>query len=185
VYVHIDGPFTYEKWLAGWRAGRSFATNGPILLMTADGLEPGARRSIPSGQAVKVPVRVEALSAGDLDRIELVVNGLLVYSWKVPATGTSEPRDRATWEFDARIEGSSWLAVRCFDKTSRDNPRFAHTGPVWFDDPSKPLRPHPRQLDYLRDDITRQIERVEALLQPAALAEYAEALQAFERKRDK
>ncbi len=183
VYARVDGPFTYEKWMSAWRAGRSFATNGPVLLMTADGLEPGARRPITAGQAVKVPVRVEALSAGDLDRIELVINGLVVYSWKVPPTSNGEPRHRATWEFEARIEGSSWLAVRCFEKTSRDNPRFAHTGPVWFDDPSRPLRPHPRQLDYLREDITRQIERVKEVLPPAAVSEYVEALRAFDRQR--
>ena len=81
------------------------------------------------------------------------------------------------------IDGSSWLAVRCFEKSSPDNPRFAHTGPVFFDDSSKPFHPHPRQLDYLREDITRQIERVKEALPPAAVEEYTEALRAFERRR--
>jgi hypothetical protein len=184
VYARVDGAFTYEKWLAAWRSGRSFATNGPILLMTADGLEPGARRSIPPDQKVRVPVRVEALSVGDLDRIELVINGLVVYSWKVPPAGRGEQRHRATWEFEARIEGSSWLAVRCFEKSMPENSRFAHTGPVYFDDPSRPLRAQARQLDYLREDITHQIEKVKGVLPSEALEEYSQALRAFERKSD-
>ena len=31
VYVHIDGAFTYEKWIEGLKAGRTFVTNGPML----------------------------------------------------------------------------------------------------------------------------------------------------------
>jgi len=182
VYAHVDGPYSYEKWLSAWRAGRSFATNGPLLMMTADGLEPGSRRSIPPGRRVKVPVRVEALSAGDLDRIELVINGLVVYARRVPPATPDEPRHRATCEFEAGIEGSSWLAVRCFEKSTPENPRCAHTGPVWFDDPSRPLRAQARQLDYLREDIARQIERLKGILPPEALEEYTRALRAFERK---
>src|SRR5262249_39778023 len=30
-YVKIDGPFTYERWIEGLRAGRSYVSNGPIL----------------------------------------------------------------------------------------------------------------------------------------------------------
>jgi len=151
-------------------------------MMTADGLEPGSRRSIPPGRRVKVPVRVEALSAGDLDRIELVINGLVVYARRVPPATPDEPRHRATCEFEAGIEGSSWLAVRCFEKSTPENPRCAHTGPVWFDDPSRPLRAQARQLDYLREDIARQIERLKGILPPEALEEYTRALRAFERK---
>lgn len=182
VYARVEGPYGCEKWLSAWRSGRSFATNGPLILMSADGLEPGSRRSIPPGRRVKVPVRVEALSAGDLDRIELVINGLVVYSWKVPTVGRDEPRHRATWEFESRIEGSSWLAVRCFEKSTPENPRCAHSGPVYFDDPSRPLRPQARQLDYLRQDLKHQIEKMKAVLPPEALEEYIQALRAFERK---
>ena len=41
VYVKIDGAFTYERWLEGLRAGRSFVTNGPALFLTVNG--PGPR----------------------------------------------------------------------------------------------------------------------------------------------
>jgi hypothetical protein len=36
LYVHCDGPLTWEKWLDGWRAGRVFVTNGPLLRLTGE-----------------------------------------------------------------------------------------------------------------------------------------------------
>ena len=41
VYVKVEGPLTYEKWIAGLRAGRSFVSNGPILELSVDGKEIG------------------------------------------------------------------------------------------------------------------------------------------------
>jgi len=41
VYVQVDGELTYEKWWDGLCAGRSFVTNGPLLLVRADGELPG------------------------------------------------------------------------------------------------------------------------------------------------
>jgi hypothetical protein len=180
VYAHVDGPFTCEGWLAAWRQGRSFATNGPMLLLTADGLEPGERRSIPPGESVKIPVSIEAISIGDLDRVELVVNGEVMKSFVVPPASDRQRRHRAAFDCTIEIDGTSWLATRCFEATPTNNPRYAHTGPIFFDDPSRPLRPHRRQIDYLVGDLTRQFERVREVLAAPALDEYTQALRAFE-----
>src|SRR5204863_4272779 len=40
-YVHLEGEPSYEKWMEGLRAGRSFVTNGPLLRVTANGELPG------------------------------------------------------------------------------------------------------------------------------------------------
>ena len=41
VYVHLDDPFTSDAWFRGLSRGRCFVTNGPLLLVTADGELPG------------------------------------------------------------------------------------------------------------------------------------------------
>ena len=43
VYVQLDGPFSGTAWIDGLRRGRSFVTNGPMLLATVDGQEPAIR----------------------------------------------------------------------------------------------------------------------------------------------
>ena len=47
VYVHLDEPFTCDAWFRGLSRGRCFVTNGPLLLVTADGQDPGAINQTP------------------------------------------------------------------------------------------------------------------------------------------
>ena len=39
--LHIGYDFSYDNWWAGLKAGRSFVTNGPLLVVKADGHLPG------------------------------------------------------------------------------------------------------------------------------------------------
>src|SRR5437879_3848325 len=67
VYVHIDGPPSYEKWFEGLRAGRTFVTNGPLLRVTANGRLPG--------HVFKAPDEIDVELSGILegrDRVEEV-----------------------------------------------------------------------------------------------------------------
>ena len=41
VFVKVNGPLDYDKWIAGLRAGRTFVSNGPLLELTVDGQGPG------------------------------------------------------------------------------------------------------------------------------------------------
>ena len=41
--MQVRGGFTYENWIAGIRAGRTFASNGPLLQFTVDDQGPGRR----------------------------------------------------------------------------------------------------------------------------------------------
>ena len=43
VYAYLgDRPFNHDNWWDAFRAGRTVATNGPLLFMTVDGKLPGA-----------------------------------------------------------------------------------------------------------------------------------------------
>ena len=60
VYVKVSGPFSYRNWFASLKAGRSFATNGPMLFLTADGQDPGSELRVDPTRPVRI--RAEALS---------------------------------------------------------------------------------------------------------------------------
>jgi len=190
VYVQLDGPFSYEKWKAGLLKGRSFVTNGPMLLLSADGMMPGDRRTIDAGQNRKVNVSLEAKSFGELDHVEIILNGKVI---PVTAEHADAGNDAHLQRFHVPIEvkGSSWLAARCFeaplyppfvrgDKSVPNNLRFAHTAPIYFDDPTRPLLPDRQQIDWLIERVQSQINQLKEKVPDAVMAEYKQALQAYQ-----
>ncbi len=179
VYVHLDGPFSYEKWLEGLRAGRSFVTNGPALFMSVDGMPPGDRRAVPAGQTVQVQVAVEARSIGAIERIDVIVNGKVAYAFDPARAEGGTTMHHRRFHVPIDVSGASWIAARCFETPAPDNIRFAHTAPVYFDDPTRPIRPEPRQIQFFIDSVQAQIERNRGKLGEAAMAEHQRALEAY------
>jgi TolB protein len=49
VYVHSGAPLRYDDWVASYKQGRSFATNGPMIFLTVDDKEPGRGTALPGG----------------------------------------------------------------------------------------------------------------------------------------
>jgi hypothetical protein len=176
VYVYIEGKFSYDKWVQGLRAGRSFVTNGPVLRLFVDEHIPGDRIALGPDETRQIVAAVEARSAGRVDRIELICNGKVVFTYDPNrGEGGTSPHFRR-FRAPVDIHGTSWLAVRCFESAPDDNVRFAHTAPIFFDDPTVPLRPERRELQWLIDSISRQIERLDGKLSDEAVAEYERAL---------
>lgn len=137
-YVRVPAGATPREFLAAWRRGRNFVTNGPMLLLTANGAEPGDTVALPGGGG-KVHLRAEALSPTPLRDVRIVVNGEIV------ARGTS-----SVLEADITIERGAWIAAMAttddgtpaavlarYRQSSRlggEEPtalRFAHTSPVY------------------------------------------------------
>jgi hypothetical protein len=71
VYVRPDGPFTYERYLAALKAGRSFVTTGPMLDFRVRDARPGD--VLPRGGAA--PFTLELHTAQPVERVEVLVNG--------------------------------------------------------------------------------------------------------------
>ncbi len=118
VYAHVEGALTYEGWLKAFRGHRTFATNGPMLSLRVNGVEPGGEVKLANGvRKVKIEAKVE--SEEKLDSIELVVNGRAISP--VPKT--------------LDLERSSWIALRAKGPWRRtvlnDSYMFAHTSPIW------------------------------------------------------
>ena len=83
VYVDLGGAaFDYDRWIDGLKAGRTFITNGPLLLLRADGAAPGDTLQVQPEQELEV--EVELASHHRVDRIELVCNGAVVHRWQRP-----------------------------------------------------------------------------------------------------
>ncbi len=130
---------SYGSWIEAVRAGRTFVTNGPLLLMTVDGHDPGAvLPAPPEGRTVQV--RLEARSLVPFDQLELLVNGTIQAS--KTASGN---RQSASLETEVRLTESAWLAARCWNQEQLlggdGQCVYAQTAPVHVAVEGKPPRP--------------------------------------------
>jgi hypothetical protein len=128
VYVQTGDTFDYQRWIDGFQAGRSFATNGPLLRFTVNGQGPGA--DIRSDGPIEVEVSGQARSIVPMEALELIVNGRAVRRW-------AADQDPRTVSFSDKItlDRSSWVALRVRAGGHRlapnDREVYAHTSPVY------------------------------------------------------
>lgn len=179
VYVHVDGPFDYEKWIEGLSAGRSFVTTGPMLDVRFNKELPGRRFESKPGQPFSVAVKGACSYYKPVDRVEIVVNGEVVKTLKYEPKQMAGGAIRYEFESDVPIDGSSWIAVRAFAKTE-GRLRFAHSGPVHVTVPGRPLRPKRKEVRYFIRRMQEEIARNQNVLDAASLAEYQKALDVYQ-----
>jgi hypothetical protein len=122
VYVKLDGPFAYERWFRALKAGRSFATNGPMLFLTVDGAEPGGVLRLAKSGRRRVRIRAEASSQTPMDRLEVIFRGRTLK--------TVRGAEKLTADFIVNVDETGWFAARAFERPDH-TVRFAHTSPVY------------------------------------------------------
>jgi hypothetical protein len=125
VYVHLDGPFSYQGWFEGLKAGRGIATNGPLLEVFVNGKPPGAEFAWKRPKSMRARIVIDVHSQAELDRVEIVFNGEVLRSF--PGHNKSEFKTA----LDLAITQPGWLAVRCFEPVT-STIRYAHTSPFYF-----------------------------------------------------
>lgn len=127
VYVQVDGPFSYEGWLKGLQAGRTFITNGPAMFIRVNDTQPGDTILGERGDYLEVEVTWQ--SHYRIESVELVFNGEVVNSQAFP-----EGSQNGEWRIPFVTQDDGWLAARVFSRR-RDSfyqPIFAHTSPIWL-----------------------------------------------------
>ena len=162
VFGRIEGEFTYGSWIAALKAGRTFISNSPILSMTVNGQEPGARLELDSRRAKIVEIRARAESQLPYHHLEVVCNGRVIGE-----TTPSGPRHSAEIKLEHPLRESCWIAARAYEDidgyhakgvkfdtihveegtvlsnyfgTRRPETVFAHTSPVYILRDGRPIR---------------------------------------------
>lgn len=131
---------------AAYRAGRTFATNGPLLDLRVAGAAPGdeVHLGAAGGTTGSVRAEVEAVSIGRLDRVEIVVNG------ETFRTFTSNEPHRIVGACDVTIRESTWIAAKvvgpedahlagALEGRPLGAGQIAHTSPVYVVVDGKPV----------------------------------------------
>jgi hypothetical protein len=136
VYVRVpddaqaaDPPTLVREWLAGLKAGASFATNGPLLGLHLGGAPVGGSLDFARPQS-RVAFSAHLRSIVPVDHLELVCNGKPVRAL------TRAPTDHVDVEGTVPLEATGWCLLRASTDTAReqvlDNYVYATTSPIYF-----------------------------------------------------
>lgn len=191
-YVKMDDPPDdagefVRAWLAGVKAGKTFATNGPLLELQADGKGPGDELKFGKGShKVRVTARMDSIAA--VDALDIIVNGEAAASIQLTNGGRKG-------EFSGEIDvtESGWITLRASSKTASpdvfDLYPFAVTSPVYLTVGGRPARSRDDAEFFLKwiDRVEDFAKSSEAWNNPAekkaVLAHIAAARREFERRR--
>jgi hypothetical protein len=179
VYVRLREGFTYERWLAGLSAGRSFVTTGPMLFAEVNGRDPGETFRVTGPTAFRIQGNI--ISEAPLSFIEVIQNGRAVRTImpqnRITAGGARESSFRAELTNDS----SGWMAVRCWEDRDGGRFRWAHSTPWHIASPGKTLQPRREEKDFLVTRMQREIARSRSVLPATAQTENEQALAAYEK----
>lgn len=118
----------FDAFARSVRAGRTFITSGPMIVLLVDGYAPGAEIQVGAdGGTVEVVVNVDSVQA--LEHVELVMNGFPIESWAVDGTRSVRLSSRV------KVERNSWIAARAKGRgvirSGYPTAVQAHTSPVY------------------------------------------------------
>jgi TolB protein len=134
VFVDTGGDASPAALLAGLRAGRTFASNGPLLGLEIDGKHPGDTVARGPG---KLRYRVALRSPVKVDHLELVANGKVVKAFDL-----SGDRHSLDAEGELPVAAGGWMVLRAWNDGSDpevlDIYPYATTSPVYLDLPGGP-----------------------------------------------
>jgi len=136
-YAKLDGPLTEANYLKAIRAGRTFATSGPILILTANDLDCGARIRYSTSRSKPIRMKAELRSIQPIDSLELVADAKVIKKIDLKNRAPS-PVLEESLVLTHMPERSGWIAARAIFKSPDGRFRQAHTSPVYITVDGKP-----------------------------------------------
>jgi hypothetical protein len=142
VYAEVpSGPLKIEPWLASIKAGRTFATNGPLLRFSLGGQGIGGELRLQKKGSEKAQVRfsAEMNSIVPVDHLQIICNGKVARELTLDANRTS-----AHIEDSLSLDSSGWCVLRVFSDKAEypilDLYPYATTSPIYVRMDGAPLR---------------------------------------------
>ena len=138
VFVKSGPKLEHASWLAALKAGKTFATNGPLLSFSIDGHEPGDEIMLAAGSH-RLRAKVDVRSQVAIDHVEVVRNGEVVATVPLSKDSTA-----ASGVVALEATQSGWYVLRAWSPTPRypilDVYPFSSTSPVYVTVAGKPVR---------------------------------------------
>jgi len=137
VYAEVGaGPLKIAPWLAAIKAGRTFATNGPLLRFSLGGQGIGGEVRLDRKEEVKFSAEMNSIVP--IEHLQIVCNGKVARELAM-----SGDRMSAHVNASIQVEASGWCVLRAFSDKAEypilDLYPYATTSPVYLSVAGVPL----------------------------------------------
>jgi len=133
--LDTGGELSFPALRSALKAGRSVATNGPLLGLRLGGQGPGGSLAVQTGS--RVTYQVALRSPVPVDHLELVVNGEVVRQFRLAGD-----RRRLDAEGELKLDRGGWAVLRAWgdraDPLILDLYPYATTSAVYLEGPGAP-----------------------------------------------
>jgi TolB protein len=138
VYADVpSGPLKIRPWLAAIKAGRTLATNGPLLRFSLGGQAIGGEVQLGKGR--ETPFTAEMHSIVPVDHLQIVCNGKVVRELTVNGDRTGGKVDGSLL-----LSDSGWCVLRAFSDKAEypilDLYPYATTSPIYISVAGAPVQ---------------------------------------------
>ena len=130
-----DEEFTYDNWKKAVRAGKTFATYGPLMEFSVEGKPMGSRIQLPAtGGRLNAAWQLATVTI-PLSKVELVVNGETR-----EVVSLADSPNEAEGCFAVKMDKSGWIALRVRGGyADRNEVITAHSSPVMVEVEGTPI----------------------------------------------
>lgn len=137
IYAKLEGPLTEANYLKAIHTGRTFATCGPMLILTANGLDSGETIRYTTGKSKPIQIKAQLHSIEPISSLELIYNGKIVRQISLDDKPSS-PLLKHSIELKLKPNRSGWVATQAIFTAPDGCLRQAHTSPVYIIVDGKP-----------------------------------------------
>ena len=138
VYVKAQGALSRESFLAGLKAGRTLATNGPLVGLRVGKAEPGDTVKLPAGSALQYHAWLR--SNVPVTKLEVIWNGQVAARHDVNGMSADVAGEIAANE-------SGWILARAWSENGNEDVLdihpYATTSPIYVTVRGRPHRSRP------------------------------------------
>jgi hypothetical protein len=135
MYAYTGRDFSADAWFAAMRAGHTFVTNGPMLMLTVNGAIPGDDLKVSGNAELRIRARAWApASIGSPKKLEIIAQGQVIRA----AESNDPDKQELNIDLTVKAEASQWITAR----VSAHNGALAHTSPVYVLVEGKNFRNH-------------------------------------------
>jgi len=153
VYVYVGDALSYKKWWEGLKAGRSFVTNGPLLVCKANGKLPGSVFTADEGERIAIEIEASLTTREDVPLVEIVKNGRIERAVRWDKRSGHGKLGTVTFN------ESGWFLVRAITDNERTF-RFASTAPYYVEIGPSKRRISKRSAQFFLDWVDERARRV-------------------------
>ena len=153
VYVHLGRDLDYKNWWKGLKAGRSFVTNGPLLLVRANGHLPGHVFASDDGKNVSASIEISLTTNDSVQAVQIIKNGQIARTVPLGESRRKSDLDAITFK------ESGWFLIRAIADNKRTF-RFASTAPYYVEIGKTKHRISKRSAQFFLDWVEERMGRV-------------------------